>query len=207
MTWQAWLVFAPACLLINLAPGPNNMLAMTNGLQVGLRGAVLAGAGRLAAFAVMILLAAVGLGAVLAASETAFQVVKWAGAAYLVYLGVQLWRRRDAVSTCARSAPAVRLGLLMRREFLVAIGNPKAILVFTAFFPQFLDPGQPAWGQFAVMGATFLAMEVLALTGYAFSGRQASQFGRSPRGRRLLNRISGSALIGAGLMLATSRRD
>jgi len=120
---------------------------------------------------------------------------------------VQLWRRRDAASTCTRSAPAVRLGLLIRREFLVAIGNPKAILVFTAFFPQFLDPGRPAWAQFAVMGATFLAMEVLALTGYALSGRQASQFGRSPRGRRLLNRISGSALIGAGLMLATSRRD
>ncbi len=207
MTWQAWLVFAPACLLINLAPGPNNMLAMTNGLQVGLRGAVLAGAGRLAAFAVMILLAAVGLGAVLAASETAFQVIKWAGAAYLVYLGIQLWRRREEGAAPDGAAPAVRLGVLARREFLVAIGNPKAILVFTAFFPQFLDPGRTAWPQFAVMGATFLAMEILALSGYALSGRQASQFGRSARGRQLLSRISGSALIGAGLMLAASRRD
>lgn len=208
MSWESWLIFVPAAFALSAAPGPNNMLAMTNALQVGLSRAVIAGGGRLLAFALMIALTAVGLGAVLAASETAFYVIKWCGAAYLVYLGIRMWRRRDELE---EDDPLLRanipLSVLARREFLVAIGNPKAILIFTAFFPQFLNPAAPAYWQFFVMGVTFLVLEVAALSLYALSGRQASRFGRSAHGRRMLNRISGGALIGAGVLLAASRRD
>ena len=94
MPWEVWLVFVPASFALNMAPGPNNLLAMSNGVRFGFGRAVMAGSGRLIAFAAMITLTALGLGAVLAASELAFHIIKWCGAAYLVYLGIRLWRTR-----------------------------------------------------------------------------------------------------------------
>lgn len=211
MSWDMWLVFVPATFLINLSPGPNNLLAMNNGVRFGFGAAVTGGVGRLVAFAGLIGLTVVGLGALLATSVTAFTMLKWVGAAYLVYLGVKLWRAPVAGlgGTAAETAAPVgrRIGLVLaRREFLIAASNPKAILVFTAFFPQFLDPAMPAWPQLLAMGAAFLALEVVALSLYAASGGGLGRFMTSARGRRMVNRISGTALIAAGLALAAARR-
>ncbi len=209
MPWEIWLVFVPASFALNMAPGPNNLLAMSNGVRFGFGRAVLAGGGRLAAFAVMIALTALGLGALLAASELAFHVIKWCGAAYLVYLGIRLWRTRPdpTFAAAADARPATALKELARQEFLIAAGNPKAILIFTAFFPQFLQSDASALPQFAVMGATFLMLEVAALTLYAVSGRQLAFLTRTESGQRLINRVSGGMLVGAGVLLAASRRS
>jgi threonine/homoserine/homoserine lactone efflux protein len=94
----------------------------------------------------------------------------------------------------------------MRREFLIAISNPKAILIFTAFFPQFLDRSQEPGSQLLVMGATFLVLEAVALGLYALAGAGAGRFLSSPRGQKLLNRLSGGALMAAGTAMALSRR-
>jgi threonine/homoserine/homoserine lactone efflux protein len=145
MTLEAWSVFVAAAVLLCLSPGANNLMALTNGLRYGVVASLVAVGGRLAAFAVMIAIAAVGLGAVLAASELAFQVVKWAGVAYLVYLGIRALRAPAATALDpAVAAKAQSLSALARKEFLVAIGNPKAILIFTAVFPQFLEASEPA---------------------------------------------------------------
>lgn len=207
MAFDLWLVFIPAVFLLNMAPGPNNLLAMNNAARFGLGTATLAGLGRMPAFAVLVGLTAVGLGALLAASETAFVALKWVGAAYLLYLGVKLWRapvHEQDLSPATRGQ--TRLSPLMTQEFLSAISNPKAILVFTAFFPQFMDPSQPATPQLLTMGATFLVLEAVALLLYAVGGAGLGRFFASTRGQKIMNRVSGSALIAAGAALAVSRK-
>ncbi len=210
MSWDMWLVFVPATFLINLSPGPNNLLAMNNGVRFGFATAMIGGLGRLPAFAALIGLTVVGLGALLATSVTAFVVLKWVGAAYLVYLGVKLWRAPVEDQTMPVAAPSgggrVVGARLAMREFMIAASNPKAILVFTAFFPQFLDPALPAWPQLLTLGAVFLVLEVVALALYAASGGGLGRVMTSRRGRRIVNRISGTAMIGAGVALAASRR-
>src|SRR4051812_14172667 len=143
MTLSAYLLFLPACFAINMAFGPNNLLSVTNGAKHGVSAAVLAAGGRIAAFAIMIAIAGLGMGAVLVASEMAFDVIKYIGAAYLVWIGIRLLRApaptAEVQSREASTPPSMRA--LVRQEFTVAAGNPKAILVFTAFFPQFVVPG------------------------------------------------------------------
>lgn len=216
MSLEMWLVFIPAVFLMNMAPGPNNLLAMNNAARFGLGRSVLAGLGRIPAFAILVGLTIVGLGALIATSEVAFTVLKWVGAAYLVYLGIRLWRATpvpraaDAVGEVAQGryvGAESSLRTLAVREFLVAISNPKAMLIFTAFFPQFLVQGAPAAEQLLVMGATFLVLEVCALAIYAAGGAGAGRFLASVRGQRLLNRLSGSALAAAGVGLAFSQRN
>jgi threonine/homoserine/homoserine lactone efflux protein len=205
MTLESYLVFLPACFAINMAFGPNNLLSLTNGAREGVWRATAAASGRLVAFSAMILIAALGLGALLAASELMFTVVKWVGAAYLVYLGIKLLRAGtpalEALDASARSS----LRRLMLQEFWVAAGNPKAILVFTAFFPQFLGGGSYAMS-FFVMGATFITLELVAIAVYAAFGGRLGSLARGRRVLRLFNRISGSLMIAFGVILALTRR-
>ena len=206
MTLDAWFVFVAAAVLLCLSPGANNLLALTNGLRYGVLPSLAAVIGRLVAFALMIAVTALGLGALLAASETAFQVIKWAGVVYLLYLGLKAWRAPAPALLQGEAAPAtLSLAALARRECLVAIGNPKAILIFTAVFPQFLVPGEAALPQFAVMGATFLVTEVFAALAYVISGRCFAPLLRDRA--RLVNRLSGGLLLAAaGLLASASRR-
>jgi threonine/homoserine/homoserine lactone efflux protein len=199
----AWTLFVPACFALNCAPGPNNMLAFTNAARLGPLPAMLGGLGRLPAFALLIALTVVGLGAVLAASATAFLLIKLAGAAYLVFVGVQIIRKARALAEVQSAGTSVRS--LMRRDFAMAITNPKAIAIFTAFFPQFIDASAPAWPQLAAMGGVFLGQEVLAVGLYVAAG---ALFGGLIRSRRVfvnLNRLVGGALILAGGSMALSR--
>ncbi|WP_417834953.1 LysE family translocator [Thalassospira xiamenensis] len=210
MQLDTWLLFSGAALALSMAPGPNNLLAMFNGARHGVASAAIGGAGRLLAFALMIVVTAMGLGMVLAASETAFMIIKWGGAIYLVYLGLKSWRTKvaepeipgDSVGFVAHPGAMT----LARTEFLTAIGNPKAILIFTAFFPQFLDQAGSYGPQFAIMGVTFIAMEACVLLGYGLVGGQVKGLIRSARHMRWLNRISGSLLIAAGVLLALTDR-
>jgi|TARA_R110001583_G_scaffold32107_5_gene109904 threonine/homoserine/homoserine lactone efflux protein len=214
MSFDTWLVFAGAAFVLSMAPGPNNLMAMFNGARHGVWASATGGIGRLLAFTLMIIVAATGLGVVLAASEVAFTLIKWGGAAYLVYLGVKTWRSHvhnpagDAGISGQEGGfqPRPKALDLARREFLTAIGNPKAILIFTAFFPQFLNAQYPYGAQFATMGLTFIAMEACVLMAYGLVGGQVKGFVRSARHLRLLNRVSGGALIGAGALLAAAQR-
>ncbi|WP_367714424.1 LysE family translocator (plasmid) [Nitratireductor sp. GISD-1A_MAKvit] len=199
----AWSIFIPACFALNCAPGPNNMLAFSNAARLGLVPALLGGLGRMPAFMLLIGITIVGLGAVLAASATAFLVIKMLGAAYLVYVGIQFWRKARELAA-ARSLDSA-IGTLMRRDFVIAISNPKAIAVFTAFFPQFIDASQPAWSQLAAMGGVFLALEVAAVALYVSGGVLLGKMLKSERIFVHLNRLVGAVLIASGGTMALSR--
>jgi len=205
MSVSTLLLFVPACFALNLAFGPNNLLSLTYGLQQGVRTAVLASGGRLIAFALMIGLTAVGVGAVLAASETAFTILKWAGAAYLVWLGFKILRASGSVTASFEPASRRSLRSLSLQEFWTAIGNPKAILIFTAFLPQFIEP-EAYWTSFALTGLIFLVLEVLAVLFYAVLGQRLSALSRNGRVVGWLNRISGATMIGFGIALLFTRR-
>ncbi len=199
------MLFVPACFALNMAPGPNNLLSVSNATRYGFRRSCLAGAGRLVAFAGMIALASAGLAAILHTSELLFYGIKTAGAIYLFYLAWQLWRAQpDAPATAP--APAARWWQLARQEFFVASGNPKAILIFTAFLPQFVDPAGPVGAQFFVLGVLFLLLEVVALAAYAWMGARMQDWFAQPRGKRVFNRICAGLLAGAGMGLLLSRR-
>lgn len=200
------MLFVPACFALNLAPGPNNLLSVRFATRYGFRKAIAAGAGRLTAFVLMIALASAGLAAALYTSQYLFTVIKVAGAAYLFYLAVQLWRA-DAVVTPDAQPPEKRLLALARQEFLVAAGNPKAILIFTAFLPQFVDPGQPAAAQFLILGALFLVLELTAIALYSWMGAYMRRWFDNPQCRRVFNHVCSTLLGSAGIGLLLSRRE
>lgn len=206
MTLQTILWFIPACFALNMAFGPNNLLALTNGAREGMAITLIASLGRIAAFALMIAVTALGLGALLMASEVLFAVVKWAGAAYLVWLGVKLLRSgTPALAALGAATHHTPIKVLARQEFLIAIGNPKAILIFTAFFPQFIDRDQ-YMTSFALLGIIFLLLELAAIAIYAALGTRLRAITGSASRFRTLNRISGGLMIGFGVMLALASR-
>lgn len=207
MDLSSLLLFIPACFALNMAPGPNNLLSLHNASRFGLRTACLAGGGRLLAFAGMITLAAMGLAVVLHTSEYLFLAIKLIGAAYLFYIAWQLWRAPVGEVIQADDQPrgAWRLA---RQEFWVAAGNPKAILIFTAFLPQFVsvNSSTPVSQQFLWLGVLFLLLEWSAIAIYAGLGAYLQRWFNQPRPRRLFNRVSASLLGCAGLGLLAARR-
>ncbi|CCO47345.1 Putative threonine/lysine efflux protein family [Vibrio nigripulchritudo SOn1] len=194
------LLFIPACFALNMTPGPNNLLSLNNARCYGFRTAFIAGLGRIAAFAVMIALAASGLAAVLYASETIFFAIKLVGAAYLLLIAFQLWR--SEASPVQQMDNLKSKAGLAKQEFALAAGNPKAILIFTAFLPQFVDTSGDINTQFAILGSLFLLLELSAISLYALSGLYLRHWFERPRMARLFNRgcalflgVSGGSLL------------
>ncbi|WJK12124.1 LysE family translocator [Pseudomonas fluorescens] len=198
-------LFLPACFALNMAPGPNNLLSVSNATRYGYRRACVAGVGRLLAFAGMIALAAAGLAVVLQTSELLFYGIKIVGAGYLLYLAWQLWRANPAAED-AVAAPASGLLALARQEFLVAAGNPKAILIFTAFLPQFVDPTRAITPQFMLLGVLFLLLEWIAISAYAYMGLHMRRWFAEPRGKRIFNRCCAGLLSAAASVLLMAKR-
>ena len=199
-----WAIFVPAAFALNMFPGPNNVLAMTHAARFGFSTALTASAGRFPPFAAFVLAAAIGLGAVLATSASLFSALKVVGALYLLWLG---WRMVRSRATAREEAgEGRRIGELVAREFWTAATNPKAMLVFTAFFAPFVDPARPAFGQILALGAVALLLEFVAVMLYAFAGTHLGRLTRSPRGLLVVERLSGGALMAAGVALLFARR-
>lgn len=198
-----WPIFVPAAFAMNMFPGPNNVLVMSHAARHGYGTAVLAASGRFPPFAFFVLAAAIGLGALLATSAELFAALKFVGAAYLIWLGIEMIRAKPAEDA---GDEATSLRALLSREFFTAATNPKAMLVFGAFFAPFVDPARPAFGQIVTLGAVALGLEFVAVMLYAMAGSHVGRFARSPRGLVLVERISGGALIAAGIALLFARR-
>lgn len=191
-------IFIPACFALNLSPGPNNLLAFSNASRLGFWPALAGGLGRLPVFAAMIALVAVGLSTLLTSFEAALIAVKYAGAAYLIYVGYKMW---TASAPSEAMSAQTNVLALMRRDMSFAAANPKAIAVFTAFFPQFIDNSGNLLEQFAVLGALFLTLEVAAIAIYAALGRAMSHV-LTPLRLHRLNKGVGGFLIFSGLTMA-----
>ena len=167
MTLAAYLLFLPACFAINMAFGPNNLLSVTNGARYGIGPAVAAAGGRLVAFAIMIVIAGVGMGALLAASALAFSVVKWAGVAYLVWLGIQQWRApARPIAEAGTDATPRRARELIVRGWIINALNPKGTVFLLAVVPQFLNLAQPLAPQYLVIALTLGFTDLVVMAGY-----------------------------------------
>jgi len=185
-----------------MIPGPNNLLSMANAQRYGFKYAVGAGLGRIAAFVVMIFLAATGLATILYASETIFLTIKIIGAVYLFWVAFKLWNSKVS-EVEEQNERNNSIYLLAKQEFLLAAGNPKAILIFTAFLPQFIDANKSAGSQFFILGMTFLLLELLAISVYAIFGVYLRNWFSKPNMKQLFNRCCAFfiGLIGVGLLI------
>ncbi|MHA6494010.1 LysE family translocator [Pseudomonas borbori] len=159
MALHTWLLFLTAVIGLSLTPGPNGLLALTHGALYGHRKTCWTVAGGMIGFVVLMALSMFGIGALLKASANALLVLKWLGGAYLIWLGIQLWRAPPLHLEALGPAPGKPAQALFRQGFFSAISNPKVILFFGAFLPQFLDPRGDIWLQFAIMALTFAVVE------------------------------------------------
>lgn len=200
MPIETWIAFLAAASVMLLIPGPTILLVIGQSLGGGRRAALPLVAGVALGDLVAMTLSLAGLGALLAASAMLFSVLKWAGAAYLVYLGVKLWRAPvgEAAPLPGRAA--------WKQAFLVTALNPKSIAFFVAFVPQFVDPAWPFLPQAAILVASFVTLAALNAALYALLAGRLSGAVRRPAVRRALNRTGGGMLIGAGLATAALRR-
>jgi threonine/homoserine/homoserine lactone efflux protein len=207
MSFETWIVYLAAAVGLSLTPGPNGLLALTHGARFGAARASFTVLGGVTGFLVLIAASLAGLGALLAASEQAFTVAKWLGAAYLVWLGMRLWNAPPPSVEAAREAADHadrRRSRLFAQGFLVAVSNPKALVFFAAFLPQFMLPHASYWLQLAVLGGTFVVVEFLyELMVAGFAQRLAPWLARHGR---WFNRVTGCTFVGIGALLATARR-
>jgi threonine/homoserine/homoserine lactone efflux protein len=201
-----WSGFLVAGLLVSLIPGANQLLGLGNAVKYGTGRALAGVAARLVALAVLIGLVVGGLGAVLAASATALEVVKWFGVVYLAWLGIAGLRSALKAPHASHAAVTSSRGVrsIMVHEFAVAISNPKALLLFAAVLPQFTDASAPGAGlNMALLGAVYLVIELLVGFGYIAVGRGLGATGIPARTQRRVDAGSGVVFLGmAGLLAA-----
>lgn len=204
MTLEAWLAFTAASAVLLVIPGPTVLLVVSYALGRGRRAAFPMAAGVALGDFTAMTLSMLGVGALLAASAVVFTALKWCGAAYLVYLGIKLWRSGDAPEPAPRSTRA-STARMVGHAWIVTALNPKSIVFFVAFLPQFLDPGADFWTQMLVFETTFLVLAFANACGYAVVASQAHGAVRHPRLVRTVNRIGGGLLVGAGVATVASR--
>jgi threonine/homoserine/homoserine lactone efflux protein len=204
MSLQVYLAFVAACIALALLPGPNVTLVIANGLRYGTRAAMISIAGTQAGLAVVVGIVALGLATLMATMGYWFDWVRFAGAAYLVWLGIKMVRA-PVEGIDADTPPAPPRGGFFLQGMMVLLSNPKVLVFFGAFIPQFVvDMEKNHILQVGILGATFMVTAALTDIVYAVAAGRARQF-FSARRTRLLSRISGGFMIGGGVWLALTR--
>jgi threonine/homoserine/homoserine lactone efflux protein len=204
---QIYTAFVLAAALILVIPGPTIILVISQAAANGRRSVVPLAAGVVCGDFTAMTLSLCGLGAVLAASAAVFNVLKWIGAIYLVFLGIRLWRLNPDQGPVARRPSETSARALFRRSYIVTALNPKGIAFFVAFMPQFIQPAKPVLPQLFLLGGTFLLLAVTNAALYAFFAGHLSDTLGKRRVRTWVNRCGAGALIGAGIITAGMRRS
>ena len=199
MDLGTWLLYSAAALGLSLTPGPNGLLALTHGALYGLKKTTFTIAGGALGFVLVIALSLFGIGALLAASAQLLIVLKWVGGAYLIWLGIQVWRSPAIGSTPKATGPLVTGTAVFRQGLLAAVTNPKGILFFVAFLPQFLVTDSPLLIQFAIMTVTFVGIEIVTETVIALGSEKIQPF-LAQFGTRV-NQTFGAVFIAIGIAL------
>ncbi len=211
MDLNVWLAFFAASWVIAISPGSGAVLSMSHGLAYGVRNASATIVGLQLGLSVVLLVAGVGVGALLLASATAFTVVKVLGAAYLIWLGFQQWRApvqaaggQHALASGVPGLPSVRQRVTL--GFFTNVTNPKGIVFMVAVLPQFIDPNRPLWLQLLILLATSIGVDLVVMHGYAFLASRAQRWLATARARRAQNRVFGGVLMAMGASLFMVKR-
>ena len=205
MSFDHWLAFVAASAVLLAIPGPTVLLVISYALGHGRKSAAAIVAGVALGDLTSMTASMLGLGAVLATSALVFTGLRWLGGAYLVYLGIKLWRA-PVGDGGVDAAPAAGPGRMLAHAYAVTALNPKGIIFFVAFVPQFLDASRPFLPQVVTLVGTFVVMAALNSLGFALLASAARQRLREPRVQRIVNRTGGSLLIGAGALAFGWRR-
>lgn len=211
MSLQHWLAYLSLVLVVIASPGPSAMLCTTHGATHGKHKTLATVLGGMLASMVLMSLSAMGLGAIIAASELLFQAIKFSGAVYLIVLGISVWRSSVPTAETGTDVEINRLDRsrirqLCKQGFVVGIANPKDLLFFGALFPQFLDLSSPMLPQVVTLAGTWLVVDGTVMFCYATLGVKAGPtLGRLGLGK-MLNRITGGAFIAAGTILASTNK-
>ena len=204
MSVETWLAFFAACWVISLSPGAGAIASMSSGLRYGFWRGYWNALGLQVALVAQIAIVAAGLGAVLAASEMAFTLIKWFGVAYLVYLGIKQWRALPTdMSDDSAIRPIGKPMALIARGFLVNISNPKALVFMLAILPQFIDPNAPQLPQYLTIAATMVAVDMTVMAGYTGLASRVLRALKTPKQQRRMNRTFAGLFVGAAGFLAT----
>jgi threonine/homoserine/homoserine lactone efflux protein len=202
MTFESWAAFTAASTVLLIIPGPTVLLVVSYALGQGWRTVLPMTVGVALGDFTAMTLSMLGLGALLATSATLFTILKWVGAAYLVYLGLRLWRAGGTLDAAPRT-DAVSAAKMLGHAWLVTALNPKSITFFVAFLPAFLNPKADFLTQMVVFETTFLVLAFANAFGYALVAARARGFVANPRAIGVVNKVGGGLLIGAGAATVT----
>jgi threonine/homoserine/homoserine lactone efflux protein len=203
MALDTWLIYLIAAIGLSITPGPNSLLVLTHGALHGMRMTMFTALGGCLGFSVLIGLSMAGIGALLQTSANALVLLKWLGGAYLVWLGVQIWRAPPIRLQASQDAAPAQATGLFRQGLLTALSNPKALLFYGAFLPQFIDPNRALWPQFVVMVATFVTVEWIVELLLALLANRV-RHGLERMGRRF-NQLCGALFAAMGVALPMTR--
>ncbi|MEO1854102.1 LysE family translocator [Chromohalobacter sp.] len=197
-------VFVPTFFMVSLTPGMCMTLSMTLGMTIGVRRALWMMLGELVGVGLVAVSAVVGVATLMLRYPEVFAMFKWVGGAYLIYLGVMMWRSKGrlAIPEASDAVPDVSRVQLIVQGFVTAVANPKGWAFFIALLPPFLESGRPLAPQLVALVGVILTLELTCLLIYAGGGRTASRFLRRSGNVQLLNRIAGSLMVGVGIWLA-----
>jgi threonine/homoserine/homoserine lactone efflux protein len=207
MNMEVWVPFVLASTVILIVPGPTIILVISQAVTHGRKSVVPLAAGVLLGDFTAMTLSLLGLGALLSASAALFNIFKWIGALYLIYLGIKLWRGKPPKNPIPCGTQNTSARSLLKSAFVVTALNPKSIAFFVAFLPQFIDPLKPAFFQLILLGGTFLLLAAVNAALYAVFAGQLSEYMRRRHVRLWFDRCGGSALIGAGILTAGMQRS
>ena len=199
-------IFLPAAFVVAISPGANNILSLSHGASAGFYPTVFSLIGRFFAFSLMLLLVSAGLGAIITTSNSVFLTIKWIGICYLAYIGFSMWFSKSHYSLTDPPHGLDNISLA-KEEFSVAMTNPKAVLLFTAFLPQFVSPDRPYFEQLLALGSIYIATEFLAACIYAASGSMFRISNPSRSRSRIINKIGGGMMLGAAAGLAIVQNE
>jgi homoserine/homoserine lactone efflux protein len=202
--FSLWLALAGAGVLISFTPGAGAINTMSNSLTSGFRRSIWGILGQQAALVVHVIIVALGVGVLVASSPVAFNVIRYAGAAYLVYLGIRQFLSKPDLNqeraAALRNEPAWSM---FRRGLWVNLLNPKAIVFFLAFMPQFIRPEQPLLPQYTVLTATVVAIDILVMWFFfALAAKSFQRFTHNVHGQKILSRVFGVLFVAVGILLA-----
>jgi threonine/homoserine/homoserine lactone efflux protein len=208
ITFESWLLFTLTEAALSLSPGPAVMLVCAFGLSNGWRHSLWATLGILAANAFYFVVSATGVGSLIMASYELFSIIKWAGAAYLVYLGLSAIFGKPSPLTVSRlERRDTSRWQTFRSAVTLQLANPKTLLFFVAILPQFVNPNAPVGLQMSIFAASSIIPEFLILLGYGILASQAARVATQPRFARMTDRIAGSLVLTAGILVASVKKQ